>query len=539
MAFAAVGSSFASLKKRDTRKINYSPETHDAATKSATPFRGCRLEQPPHEAPTSQTLDDAGSSFASPKKRDKRQRNYSPETHDAATKTPTTSSLGCRLEQPPHEAPVSQTLADAGSSFASLKKREKRQRNYSPETHDAATKTATSSLGCRLEQPPHEAPVSQTLVDASSSFASLERREKRKRSFTQETHDAATTTPTSSLGCRFKQPPVSQTLADAFSSFASLEKREKRKRRCTYETHDAATKTPTSSLGCGFKRPPCDASSSFASLERREKRKRSCTYETHDVATKTPKSSLGCSFKQAPHEPPVTQSCTLCQTQDHPACFKCFVASGNLFAGLRQKHESSTNKSSGHKYDFVNKTLRKNARRAASASSFASLSKRTRRTRKHRHQELCDVVATTKTQTSPGSGVKLHEVCDAATMKTQTSPEQGFKLREIDDAATTKTQTSPESGVKLHEISDAETTKTQTSPGSGFKLEVQHESPPPPSRSCTLCQTQHDPTCFKCFVASGNLFAGLQQYSNKFILSSCKSDYNKTLFGKEAYASFY
>jgi hypothetical protein len=85
-----------------------------------------------------------------------------------------------------------------------------------------------------------------------------------------------------------------------------------------------------------------------------------------------------------------------------------------------------------------------------------------------------------------------------------------------------------------HEVCDV-ATKTQTSLGRGIELEVQPESPPS-RRSCTeSCQTQGDPTCFKCLVAAANLFVGLQQFRNK---SGCKYEYNKTL-EKEGYASFY
>ena len=235
-----------------------------------------------------------------------------------------------------------------------------------------------------------------TIADASS-FASLNKREKRKRNYSHETHDVATKTPTSSLGCSIKQPlPIA-----VASSFASLQKREKRKRNYSPETHDVATKTPTSSLGCNFKQPlPIADAPSFASLQKREKKKRNYSPETHDAATKTPTSSLGCSFKQPQLESPPSQSCTSCQIQDDPTSFKYSVASSSLVVGLQQQDSNE----SGHKYDS-NKILRKNSLgTTAYPSSFASLRKREKRMRRHRY-EICDVA--TNTQTSLRRGIEL------------------------------------------------------------------------------------------------------------------------------------
>jgi hypothetical protein len=348
-------------------------------------------------------------------------------------------------------------------SFASLNKRDKRKRNYNHEAHhDVATKTPTSPLGCRIKQP-----LILAIADTPTSFASLHKREKRTRNYNHETHhDAATKTPTSPLGCRIKQLLA---IADAPTSFASLDKREKRTRNYNHETdHDVPTKTPTSPLGCRIKQPLAivDAPTSFASLDKREKRTRNYNHERqNDAATKTPTSSPGCSFKQPQHEsPPSRPSCTSCQThQDDPACFKCFVASRSLFDGLQQQ-DSHKN---GHK-DDSNKISQKNSHASPFASAFASLDK-CDETKRNQHHEVCDVA-----------------------------------------------------------------TKTQTSLGRGIELEVQPESPPS-HHSCTSCQTQGDATCFKCFVAAANLFVGLQQFRNK---TGCKYDYNKT-FEKEGYASFY
>ena len=96
-------------------------------------------------------------------------------------------------------------------------------------------------------------------------------------------------------------------------------------------------------------------------------------HEICDVATKT-QTSLGCEIElEVQHESPLNRSCTSCQTQNDPACFKCFVASRNLFIGLQQQQDSNKNAS---KCDSK-KALRKNTTIMTYASSFASLNKET------------------------------------------------------------------------------------------------------------------------------------------------------------------
>ena len=196
-------------------------------------------------------------------------------------------------------------------------------------------------------------PFAMAIANASS-FASLNKRDKRKRNYNHEAHhDVASKTPTSPLGCSVKQPLA----IDDAPSFASLHKREKRMRNYHHETHhDAATKTPTSPLGCRFKQPLAivGAPTSFASLDKCDETKRNQHHEVCDEATKTETSlGQGIELEVQPESPPSRRSCTSCQTQGDATCFKCFVAAADLFAGLQQ----FCNKS-GCKYDY-NKTFEK------------------------------------------------------------------------------------------------------------------------------------------------------------------------------------
>lgn len=174
----------------------------------------------------------------------------------------------------------------------------------------------------------------------ASSFASLNKRDKRKRNYDQGTRDVATKAP-GSLGRGSKQSQQ-ETSPPSHKRLLVESRHNSNKSSSKYDNKSSVKYDKRSFRNKGY-------ASSFASLNKREQRKRKQHHrDLSDVATQSsPSLARGC-------KRPLSGSSTLCLAQDDdPKCFKCFVASRNLFVALQQYSGIS-----GHEYK-CNKTFRR------------------------------------------------------------------------------------------------------------------------------------------------------------------------------------